>query len=164
MTNFLETDKFNMAAESRALVTKAEDAMTTMGKLTSMLTKERKTRLKRTFSKSYQNLYDQDFSQTVHLLGNKNSQKPNCDTFWKLQFLKDKKKQGKQQVVSPSSRTSSESLNYQGRKKNFSGPQYQQPKQSRRNSFHKHLRQRQQKISKLFDQSLLPSLNQSKKR
>ena len=53
MTNFLETDKFNMAAESRALVTKAEDAMTTMGKLTSMLTKERKTRLKRTFSKSY---------------------------------------------------------------------------------------------------------------
>ena len=27
----------------------------------------------------------------------KNSEKPNCDTFWKLQFLKDKK-QGKQQL------------------------------------------------------------------
>ena len=139
MTNFLETDKFNMAAESRVLVTKAEDAMTTMGKLTIMLTKERKTRLKRTLPKSYQNLYDQDFSQTVHLLGNN---LPEELRKAKLRHVLEAAifKRQKTGQATTKKRPSSESLNYQGRKKNFSGPQYEQSKQSQRNSFHHHLR------------------------
>ena len=40
-----------------------------MGKLNTMLTNERKTRLKPALSESYQSLCDQDFSQSVYLLG-----------------------------------------------------------------------------------------------
>ena len=45
-----EADKSNKIAESRAPVTKAADAITVMGKLNTMLTDERKTRLKPAFS------------------------------------------------------------------------------------------------------------------
>ena len=67
--NCLEADKSNKIVESRALVTKAADAITIMGKLNTMLTNERKTRLKPALSESYQGLCDQDFSQSVYLLG-----------------------------------------------------------------------------------------------
>ena len=44
--NCLEADKSNKIVESRVLVTKAADAITVMGKLNTMLTNERKRRLK----------------------------------------------------------------------------------------------------------------------
>ena len=65
--NYLEADKSNKIVESRALVTKAADALTIMGKLNTMLTNERKSKLKPTLSESYQSLCDQDFSQSVYL-------------------------------------------------------------------------------------------------
>ena len=49
--NFLETDKSNKIVESRALVTKAADAITIMGTLNIMVTNERKTRLNQHFLK-----------------------------------------------------------------------------------------------------------------
>ena len=45
-----EAGKSNKIAESRAPVTKAADAINVMGKLNTMLTEERKTRLKPAFS------------------------------------------------------------------------------------------------------------------
>ena len=66
--NCFEADKSNKIVESRALVTEAADAITIMGKLNTMLTNERKTRLKPALSESYQSLSDQDFSQSVYLL------------------------------------------------------------------------------------------------
>ena len=65
--NYLEADKSNKIVESRALVTKAADALTIMGKLNTMLTNERKSKLKPTLSESHQSLCDQDFSQSVYL-------------------------------------------------------------------------------------------------
>ena len=44
--DYLEADKSNKIVERRALVTEATDAITVMGKLNTMLTNERKTRLK----------------------------------------------------------------------------------------------------------------------
>ena len=67
--NCLEADKSNKIVESRALVTKAADAITIMGKLNTMLTNERKTRLKPALSESYQGLCHRYFSQSVCLLG-----------------------------------------------------------------------------------------------
>ena len=66
--NCLEADKSNKTVESRTLVTKAPDAITR--KLNTMLPNERKTRLKSALSESPQSLWDQDFSQSVHLSGN----------------------------------------------------------------------------------------------
>ena len=68
-SNCLEGDKSNKTVELRALVTKAADAITIMGKLNTMLTNERKTKLKPAFSESYQSLCDKDFIHSVYLLG-----------------------------------------------------------------------------------------------
>ena len=57
----LEADKSNKVVESRPLVTKAADAIIIMGKLNTMLTNKRKTRLKPALSESYQSLCDHDF-------------------------------------------------------------------------------------------------------
>ena len=65
----LAADKSNKIVESRALFTKAADAITIMGKLNTMLTNERKIRLKPAFYGSYSSLWDQDFSQSVYLSG-----------------------------------------------------------------------------------------------
>ena len=59
--NSLEADKSNKVVGSRALVTKAADAIIIMGKLNTMLTNKRKTRLKPALSESYQSLCDHDF-------------------------------------------------------------------------------------------------------
>ena len=64
--NCLEADKSNKIVESRALVTKTADAIAIMGKLNTMLTNDRKTRLKPALFESYQSLRDQDFSQSVY--------------------------------------------------------------------------------------------------
>ena len=65
--NCLEAGKSNKIVESKALVTRAGDAVTIMGKLNTMLTNKRKTRLKTALSESYQSLYDQDFSQCQYI-------------------------------------------------------------------------------------------------
>ena len=67
--NYLEADSSNKIVELRALVTKAADAITIMGKLNTMPANDRKIRLKQALSESYQGLCDQDFSQSVYLLG-----------------------------------------------------------------------------------------------
>ena len=67
--NFLETEKSNKIVELRTLVTKATAAITIMAKLNTMLTNERKTRLKPAFSESYQSLCDQDFYQVFSFRG-----------------------------------------------------------------------------------------------
>ena len=56
--NCLEAGKSIKTVESRALVTKAADAITITGKLNTILTNERKTRLKPALSESYQSLCD----------------------------------------------------------------------------------------------------------
>ena len=65
-SNCLEADRSTKIVESRVLVIKAADAVTIMGKLSTMLTNERKTRLKPALSESYQSLCDQDFSQSIY--------------------------------------------------------------------------------------------------
>ena len=67
--NCLETENSSKIVELRALVTKAATAITIMGKLNTMLTNERKTRLKPAFSESYQSLCDHDFSQDFSYRG-----------------------------------------------------------------------------------------------
>ena len=67
--NCLEAEKSNKIVMSTVLVTKAADAVTIMGKLNTMPTIDRKTRLKPALSESYQSLCDQDLSQSVYLLG-----------------------------------------------------------------------------------------------
>ena len=82
----------NEIVESRALVTKAGDAITQIGKLNTMLINEKKN-IKPAVSESYQYLCDKDFSQSTYLLGNSLPEelKPDRNTSWRLQFQKDKK-------------------------------------------------------------------------
>ena len=137
--NCLEADKSNIIVESRALVTKAADAITILGKLNTMLTNERKTRLKPALSESYQSLCDQDFSQSVYLLGDdlpEELRKAKSRHFLGAPISKREKIGLASTKKKPS--TSSESLNYQDRKKNYSDPQHQQSRQNQRNSFHRY--------------------------
>ena len=119
--NCLEADKSNKIVESRALVTKAADAITIMGKLNTMLTKARKTRLKPALSESYKSLCDQDFSQLVYLLGDylpEEFWKNKSQHFLEATVLKSQKTGLALTKKRPS--TSSEFFNYQGCKKNYS--------------------------------------------
>ena len=129
--NCLEIDKPKKIVESRALVTKATNAITIMGKLNAMLTNERKTRLKPALSGSYQILCDQYLSQSVYLLGDdlpEELRKAKSRHFLEA-TISQRQKTG---LASTKKRlsTSSESLNYQGRKKNYSGSQHQQSRQN----------------------------------
>ena len=135
VNNCLEAGKSNKTIESGALVTKASDAITIMGMLNTMLNNERKSRLKPPLSENYQSLCDQDFSQSVYLLGDdlpEELRKGKSRHFLEVTRGTSTKSTKKR----PS--TSSESLNYQGRKKIYSGPQYQQLRQNQRNSFHRY--------------------------
>ena len=137
--NSLEADKSNKIAESRALVTKTADAITIMGKLNTMLTNERKTRLKPALSESYQGLCDRYFSQSVCLLGDglhEELRKAKSRYFLEATISKRQKTGLGSTKKRPS--TSSESLSYHGWKKNYSGPQHQQSRQNQRNSFHRY--------------------------
>ena len=123
--NCLEADKSTKIVESRALVIKAADAITIMGKLSTMLTNERKTRLKPALSESYQSLCDQDFSQSIYLLGDdlpEELRKAKSQHFLDATISKRQKTGLASSKKRPS--TSSESLNCQVRKKNYSGPQH----------------------------------------
>ena len=105
-----------------------------------MLTNERKTRLRPALSESYQSLCDQDFSQLVYLLGNDLPEEPRKATsqhFLEATISK-RQKTGLGSTKKRPSSTSSESLNYQDGKKNYSGPQHQQLRQNQRNSFHRY--------------------------
>ena len=124
--NCLEVGKPSKTIESGALVTKASDAITIMGMLNTMLNNERKSRLKPPLSENYQ-----DFSQSVYLLGDdlpEELRKGKSRHFLEVTRGTSTKSTKKR----PS--TSSESLNYQGRKKIYSGPQYQQLRQNQQNS------------------------------
>ena len=65
--NCLEVDNSNKIVKLGSLVTKAADVI--IGKLNTVFTNERKTRLKSALSKSYQSLCDRDFSHSAYLLG-----------------------------------------------------------------------------------------------
>ena len=67
--NCLGAGKSNKIVESRAIVTMAAVAITIMGKLNTMHTNEGKSRFKKELSESCQSLCDQDFSQSIYLLG-----------------------------------------------------------------------------------------------
>ena len=70
--NSLEAGKSNKIIDSRVpLVIKAADLITIMGKLNTMFTNERKTRFfqKPALPQIYYSLCDQDFSQSVYLVG-----------------------------------------------------------------------------------------------
>ena len=110
-----------------------------MGKLNTMLINERKTRLKPALSEGYQSLRDQDFYQSVHLLGDdfpEELQKAKSRHFFEAKILKRQKTW----IGSTKKRssTSSESLNYHGRKEQYSSPQHQQSRQNQWNSFYKY--------------------------
>ena len=137
--NCLEADKSNKIAESRALVTKAADAITIMAKLNAMLTIERKTRLKPALSESYQSLCDRDFSQSIYLLGYglpEELRKAKSRHFLEATISKRQKTESASTKKRPSTR--SESLNYKGGKKNYSDPQHQLSRQNQRNTCHRY--------------------------
>ena len=67
--NCLGAGKSNKIVESRAIVTMAAVAITIMGKLNTMHTNVGKSRFKKELSESCQSLCDQDFSQSIYLLG-----------------------------------------------------------------------------------------------
>ena len=91
-----------------------------MGKLNTMLANERKTRLKPALSERYQSLCDQDFFQSVYLLGDdlpEELRKAKSRHFLKATISKRQKTGLASTEKRPG--TSSESLNYQGQKKNY---------------------------------------------
>ena len=124
-SNCLEADRSTKIVESRVLVIKAADAVTIMGKLSTMLTNERKTRLKPALSESYQSLCDQDFSQSIYFF---EDDLPEELRKAKSQHFLDALISKRQKTGLPSLKkrpsTSSESLNCQVQKKNYSGPQH----------------------------------------
>ena len=137
--NCLEADTSNKIVESRALVTNAADAMIIMRKLNTMLTNETKTRLKPAFSESYQSLCDPDFSQSVYLLGYDSPEElRNAKSQHFLEATVSKRQKTGLASTEKRPSTSSESLNYQDWKKNYSGPQHQQSRQNQRNSLHRY--------------------------
>ena len=80
-----------------------------------------------------------DFCQSVYLLGENLPEvlrKAKSRHFLDATISKRQKTGLGSTKKGPS--TSSESLNYQGRKKNYSGPQHQQSRQNQRNSFHRY--------------------------
>ena len=111
-----------------------------MGTLNAMLTnKRKKKKSKPALSESYQSLCDQDFSQSVYLLGKnlpEDLRKAKSQQFLEATILKRQKTVLGSIKKRPS--TISEYLNYQDRKKNYSGPQHQQSRQNKRNSFHRY--------------------------
>ena len=124
-SNYLEADRSTKIVESRALVIKAADAITIMGKLSTMLTNERKTRLKPALSESYQSLCDQDFSQSIYFFEDdlpEELRKAKSQHF--LDALISKRQKTGLPSLKKRPRTSSESLNCQIQKKNYSGPQH----------------------------------------
>ena len=106
--------------------------------MNTMLTNERKTELKPALSESYQSLFDQYyFSQSIYLLGD--------DLPERLRKAKSRhflettnSKRQKTELVSTKKRpsNSSDSLNYQAWKKNYS--RHQQSRQNQRNSIHRY--------------------------
>ena len=124
-SNCLEADRSTKIVESRVLVIKAADAVTIMGKLSTMLTNERKTRLKPALSESYQSLCDQGFSQSIYFF---EDDLPEELRKAKSQHFLDALISKRQKTGLPSLKkrpgTSSESLNWQVRKKNYSGPHH----------------------------------------
>ena len=93
-----------------------------MGKLNTMLTNERKTRLKPVLPEIY--LCDLDFSQSVYLLQGDNlpeELRKAKSRYFLDATIKKKKKTGLASAMKRP-RTSSEPLNYQDRKKNYSSP------------------------------------------
>ena len=122
----LETDNSSKIVKSRALVTKAADAITILGELNIMLTSEKKTRFKPALSESYQSLCDHDFSQSVYLLANDSPEelrKAKSRHFLEATNSKRQRKQLRKSIKKIPI-TSGEYLNYQGRKKYYSGPQH----------------------------------------
>ena len=88
----------------------------------------------------YYSLCDQDFSQSVYLVGDdlpEELRKAESQHFLGTIISKRKKKLGLASTKKTPS-TSSESLNYQGREKSYSVPQHQQLRQNQWNSFHKY--------------------------
>ena len=138
--NYVEANKSNNIVESRDFVTKTADAITILTKLNTMLTNERKKkdqnqhflRVTVTFvTRSSPSQYI--FQGTIY---QKSSEEPNTDTSWRLQFRKHKKTG----LASTKKRlsTSSDSLNYQVGKKNYSSLQHQQSRQNPQNSLHRY--------------------------
>ena len=67
-----------------------------MGRLNTMLTNERKARLKPALSESCQSLCDQDFSQSVYILGGdlpEELRKFKSRHFWEATILKRQKRE-----------------------------------------------------------------------
>lgn len=130
----LEADKSNKIVESKVLVSKAADALTIMGKVNSMITNERKTRLKPALSESYQSLCDQDFSESMYLLGDdlpEEMKKARSRHVMEASISKRQKTSPSSQVQK---RRPTESLNWQGRKKNHQGPTSHMSRPHRNNS------------------------------
>ena len=91
-----------------------------------MLTSEKKTRFKPALSESYQSLCDHDFSQSVYLLANDSPEelrKAKSRHFLEATNSKRQRKQLRKSIKKIPI-TSGEYLNYQGRKKYYSGPQH----------------------------------------
>ena len=105
--------------------------------MNTMLTNERKTELKPALSESYQSLFDQHFSQSIYLLGDdlpEELRKAKSRHFLETTISKRQKTELASTKKRPSN--SSDSLNYQGRKKNYS--RHQQSRQNQRNSIYRY--------------------------
>ena len=108
---------------SIALVTKAADAITIMGKLNTMLTNERKTRLQPVLSEIYQSLWPGFLPVSISFTGDylpEELRKAKSRHFLEATISKRQKTGLVSSMKRP--RTSSEPLNYQDRKNNYSRP------------------------------------------
>ena len=130
----LEVDNKNEVIHSDVVV-KAIDAITLLGKANHQMTFERKERMKNTLSKDYKTICEQDHSDSKQLLGDdladnvkkaKATQSMNQSISNKGLILSSSSPRNPTSLYSSNAKASTStthSLNFQGRKKNFQRPQ-----------------------------------------
>ena len=131
----LEADNKNEVIHSKDVVVKAIDAITLLGKANHQMTFERKERLKNALLEDYKTICEQDHSDFKQLLGNdladnvkkaKATHSMNQPISNKRLTLSSSSPRNPTSFYSSNSKVSTStthSLNFQGRKKNFQGPQ-----------------------------------------
>ena len=130
-----EADNKNEVIHSKDVVVKAIDAITVLGKAKRQMTFERKERLKNALSEDYKTICEQDHSDSKQLLGDdladnvkkaKATDSVNQSISNKRLRLSSSFPRNPTSLYSSNSKASTStthSLNFQGRKKNFQHPQ-----------------------------------------
>ena len=127
--NCLEAENRNEIIHSKDIVVKAIDAITLLGRANYQFIFERKERLKNALSDDYKAICEQDHSDSKQLLGDDLAEniKKAKSTYYLNQSISNKRLKPSSSPRNPTSLSnhtkSSQSLNSQGRKKNFTSSQ-----------------------------------------